>query len=258
MKRKHKIGILISCIIVVIAFWFLFSLVSFLRPVSAVPAQKPSIQSSLEILDDIENPDSVSDCTLNVPYLSQENVLPTGCEIVSTAMVLQYWGIHISPQELAEILPCEFLYEDTEGLHGPDPNEYFVGSPFDPNSYGCYAPVIANLVSVAAPSLSSYVLYDCLLEELYENYVSQGIPVLLWCTINMLESYDSTIWILPDGSAFTWKSNEHCLVLTGRENGNYICMDPYDSNGQVSISSTLLEQRYEEMGSQAVAIGPES
>ena len=90
MKRKYKIGILLSCIMVVIAFCFLFSLVSFLRPISVVPSQQVSIQSSLGILDNIENPESVSDCTLNVPYLSQEDILPTGCEIVSTAMVLQY------------------------------------------------------------------------------------------------------------------------------------------------------------------------
>lgn len=257
MKRKYKIGIFISCIIVVMAFWLLFSLLTFLKPLSVTSAHQAAMQSSVEVLDAIKKPDPVSDCILEVPYLSQEELLPTGCEIVSTAMILQYWGDRITPQELVELLPCEPLYEDADGLHGPDPNRYFVGSPFDPNSYGCYAPVIAEMVPLADPSLASYVLYDYSLEELYEDYVSQGIPILLWCTINMLESYEGTTWLLPDGSSFTWRSNEHCLVLAGRENGEYICMDPYDSNGQVSISSTLLEQRYEEMGSQAVVIVPE-
>lgn len=34
---------------------------------------------------------------LEVPYLSQEDILPTGCEAVSAAMVLQYWEVDVTP-----------------------------------------------------------------------------------------------------------------------------------------------------------------
>ena len=233
---------------------FLFCFASCTSQSSSLPDQDtfvPVLSSSVYTM-------GASDRILDVPYLSQEDILPTGCEAVSAAMVLQYWGMDITAMELAEMLPCASFYEKNVKLYGPDPNEYFVGSPFDSKSYGCYAPVIEQVVSLAAPSLSSRVLYDYSLEELYEEYVCQGIPVLLWCTINMMESYKGTTWLLPDGSSFTWRKNEHCLVLAGKKNGEYICMDPYDSNGQVSIPSGLLEQRYEEMGSQAVVIVPES
>lgn len=253
MKRKPLwIGAFLLCSFVLLSLCF-----SSLPCLSVAPAQ-PDILPCLSAQAKVQEEFPSEDRTLDVPYLSQEGILPTGCEVVSAAMVLQYWGMDITAAELAQMLPCDSLYEEAEGLYGPDPNEYFVGSPFDSNSYGCYAPVIEQVVSLAAPDFSSYVLYDYSLEELYEEYVCQGTPVLLWCTINMLESYEGTVWFLPDGSSFTWQSNEHCLVLAGRENGDYICMDPYDSNGQVSISFELLEQRYEEMGSQAVVIVPES
>lgn len=48
---------------------------------------------------------------LEVPYLSQEDILPTGCEAVSAAMVLQYWGVDVTPEEVASMLPCAPLYQ---------------------------------------------------------------------------------------------------------------------------------------------------
>ena len=60
---------------------------------------------------------------LGVPYLSQEGALPTGCEATSTAMVLQYWGLDISPEEVAYLLPCQELYWYDGQQYGPDPNE---------------------------------------------------------------------------------------------------------------------------------------
>ncbi len=253
MKRKPLwIGAFLLCSFVLLSLCF-----SSLPCLSVAPAQ-PDILPCLPAQAKVQEVLPSEDLTLDGPYLSQEGILPTGCEVVSAAMVLQYWGMDITAMELAEMLPCASFYEKNGKLYGPDPNEYFVGSPFDSKSYGCYAPVIEQVVSLAAPSLSSRVLYDYSLEELYEEYVCQGIPVLLWCTINMMESYKGTTWLLPDGSSFTWRKNEHCLVLAGKKNGEYICMDPYDSNGQVSIPSGLLEQRYEEMGSQAVVIVPKS
>lgn len=265
MKRKHIPAAFLPLFFVFALAVVLFSLFSASIPsLSVAPVRQetsPTLESSLAppalpVQAKVRERIEVVDTILDVPYLSQEGILPTGCEVVSAAMVLQYWGIDITAPELAEMLPCSSLYEEKGEFHGPDPNEYFVGSPFDPYSYGCYAPVIADVVSDVEPSLTAQVLYDCSLEELYGEYVSQGIPVLLWCTINMVESYDGAAWTLPDGSSFTWRSNEHCLVLAGREGEEYICMDSYDSNGQVSIPFALLEQRYEELGSQAVVMIP--
>lgn len=68
---------------------------------------------------------------LEVPYLSQEDILPTGCEAVSAAMVLQYWEVDVTPEEVASMLPCAPLYQLGGQLYGPNPDEFFVGSPFE-------------------------------------------------------------------------------------------------------------------------------
>ena len=62
---------------------------------------------------------------------------------------------------------------------------------------------------------------------------------------------------MPSGEEFVWPRNEHCMVLSGREENEYICMDPYGSIGQRAIDRELLEKRYEELGQQAVVILPE-
>ena len=96
-------------------------------------------------------PKEAASVQLGVPYLSQEGALPTGCEATSTAMVLQYWGMDISPEEVAYLLPCQELYWYDGQQYGPDPNEYFVGSPFEVTGYGCYAPVIAQTLKQEFP-----------------------------------------------------------------------------------------------------------
>lgn len=39
---------------------------------------------------------------LEVPYIGQQGLLPTGCEIVSACMVLRYYGCDITVHTLAD------------------------------------------------------------------------------------------------------------------------------------------------------------
>ena len=82
---------------------------------------------------------------LNVPYIDQSIHYPTGCESVSSVMLLQYLGIDITVDEFIEKYLDRQEFEERDGeLFGPDPREYFCGSPYDADSFGCYAPVIVN------------------------------------------------------------------------------------------------------------------
>ena len=60
---------------------------------------------------------------LPVPFIGQGQDLPTGCESVSAAMVLQYLGFSVTAEEFArEWLPRGRFYRDENGVrHGPDP-----------------------------------------------------------------------------------------------------------------------------------------
>lgn len=96
-------------------------------------------------------------------------------------------------------------------------------------------------------NLTGTSFYDLL------DYINNGIPVIMWATTNMNNSYYSTTWDLPDGE-FTWKANEHCLVLTGYDydNGLISVADPLVGNTQYDIN--VFADRYEQMGCQAVIV----
>ena len=87
---------------------------------------------------------------IQVPYIDQSVKYPTGCESVSTVMLLQYLGYDISVDEfIADYLEMK-AFEEREGqLFGADPNLYFCGSPYDKDSFGCYAPVICKALEKA-------------------------------------------------------------------------------------------------------------
>lgn len=195
---------------------------------------------------------------LAVPYLSQEENLPTGCEATSAAMALQYWGAKATPEQVASLLPKGELYWREGELWGPDPNQAFIGSPFEETGYGCYAPVILwTLEQSFSRQVSVQPVYDSTISRLYEDYVKgRGWPVLIWVTIDLVEPAPGTQWRLEGGGYFTWKKNEHCMVLVGKQGEEYLCLDPYQSQGTQVLPEELLQLRFEQMGSQAIAVGP--
>lgn len=197
---------------------------------------------------------------LNVPYISQEGQYPTGCESVSTVMLLQYWGVSITVDKfIDEHLICGEQYWSDGKLYGPDPNDRFVGNPRETNSYGCYAPVIEQaLHTFLLPSqLCILNLTGVSFSEL-TSYIDRGEPVLIWATVDMKASYPGTVWIdEATGLPFQWTANEHCLVLVGYDADHYYCNDPYQSKGLIGYSRALLEQRYQEMGRQAIVLSEE-
>lgn len=200
---------------------------------------------------------------INVPYYSQEEY-PTGCELVSASMLLGYYGFETTAGELIEKghIKTSVLTEIDGVRYGGDPDKVFIGSPYDENSYGCWSgAVISCLESYLPKEYSVSDLSGQSLEELCEEYIKNGIPVLVWASIDMRETYinESSSWIIKDtGEAFQWISREHCMVLVGYDEEYYWFNDPYSGNGVVPYEKNLAEQRYRELGKQAVAIMAES
>lgn len=194
---------------------------------------------------------------LEVPYLSQEGLLPTGCELISAKMLLQYWGRDVPIERLVEALPTGSLRQGADGaLYGPSPDDVFVGDPTSPHGFGCFPPVIERLLQ---PFLGSgYTVYDTTgtpLPALCSTYLVRGEPVLVWATINMAEMEPGAQWVLEgSGEIFTWPSHEHCLVLTGYTEDAYLLNDPYENNGKIAVPKALLEQRYAELSCRSVAV----
>ncbi|MDO4599196.1 MAG: C39 family peptidase [[Ruminococcus] gnavus] len=194
---------------------------------------------------------------IEVPYLDQSGAYPTGCESVSAVMLLQYLGYDISVDTFIEQYLEKEDFEEREGVwYGPDPRTHFCGSPYDEDSFGCYAPVICKalekiLGDVYEVSDRTGTEIDILIRE----YIDREMPVVFWACINMREPITGPQWKLKEtGETFTWISNEHCMLLVGYDEEGYYFNDPYDNNGVIRYSKDVVKDRYKAQHMQAVGV----
>lgn len=59
---------------------------------------------------------------IEVPYFSQEGILPNGCEATSAAMqFLNFYGVKVSPEEFVDnYLDCESVADQVGRRYGPN------------------------------------------------------------------------------------------------------------------------------------------
>ena len=194
---------------------------------------------------------------VNVPYISQKSVLATGCELVSATMVMQFYGYDITVEDFVQNTPQSELKQTKSGLIGNDPSKTFIGNPHSSNGFGCYAPVITSVMNSFFNNKSQKAVdvTGTNIENLLHTYVDNDSPVLIWATINMKEPQQGRSWMIEDtGETFQWIAGEHCLVLVGYDHDLYYFNDPYGSNGIVGYDKDLVEERYQALGLQAIAV----
>jgi len=194
---------------------------------------------------------------IQVPYIDQSVKYPTGCESVSTVMLLQYLGYDISVDEfIADYLEMK-AFEEREGqLFGADPNLYFCGSPYDKDSFGCYAPVICKALEKAiGDKYETRNETNTSVDELIRKYIDADMPVIFWACINMREPIVGPEWKLFDSEeVFTWISNEHCMLLVGYDEEGYYFNDPHENRGLIRYEKELVENRHKAQYSMAVGV----
>ena len=193
---------------------------------------------------------------LDVPHMSQKPELPSGCEITSLAMLLNY----LHPEENVDKveLASEYLETGEPGVVSPD--EKFVGNPRSSSGFGANAPVLVETAKkyfAENKTESENIVKDLTGTEFKDllKYVTQGYPVMIWATINMLEPYTSVTWTI-DGEDIPWQAQFHCMVLTGFDFDKdvYYVADPWKEDGIIEYGIEILELRYSQIGKQAVVI----
>ena len=199
------------------------------------------------IVDSIRNNiSSKTEVSLPVNIIYQYPDMPSGCEITSLTMTLNYIGINVSNKYLAD------NYLDTTEY---DMFKSFVGSVYDDHSFGCFAPVIVkaansffadNNINAEAVDISGSTR-----EEIYD-YIEDGDPVIIWNTKDMLPTKNEVYYI--DGNEFIWYDNEHCVVICGYDKNNNTVEIADSIAGKVTRDADTFFQRYEDMLSQAVYI----
>lgn len=200
---------------------------------------------------------------IDVPYISQKGEYPTGCELVSASMLLKFYGFEISAGELIEkgyVKHTELEYDDKEDrIYCADPNESFIGNPRDESGYGCYSNALRNGLEKYLENeyFDAVNLSGISLEDLCMEYIDFGEPVLIWASINMVQTKENEkVWIIKEtGEEFRWLANEHCLVLVGYDDEYYYFNDPL-KDAAVPYEKEVVELRYKELGLQAMTIRP--
>lgn len=186
-----------------------------------------------------------------VKHINQNPELPTGCEITSLTMVLNYLGFNVDKTYMAE------HYLDKLETFDGSFYDYFIGDPTKTNSWGCFAPAITNAankyLSGQSSSLKAYNISSSSLQSLF-NELSDGHPVIVWTTSDWDQKTTYTGIKLNDNSVFNWPSNEHCVVLIGfnLEKGTVFLADPLND----VLEKDLMEfaKSYEAYYRQAVVI----
>lgn len=195
---------------------------------------------------------------IEVPYIDQTQRYPTGCESISAVMLLGYLGYPMEPETfIDQYLPKKDLWFQDGVLYGPHPDQAFIGSPYNDErgSFGCYAPCIASaLAPVVGDRYQVQVEKGRSLEHLCRAYIDRDMPVILWATLNMEPSSPGPVWRLADGEPFQWRSHQHCLLLVGYDESRYFFNDPWQNKGCIGYDKALADQRYRELGMQAVGL----
>ncbi|MCM1220947.1 MAG: C39 family peptidase [Lachnospiraceae bacterium] len=199
----------------------------------------------------VAEPVAFTTIQLNVEPILQYPELPTGCEVTALATVLNFYGLDVDKVYLAN----EFLPMGGVGEVGP--MDAFIGNPQSPHSYGCYAPVIKTTAEKYLTSLI-WLKEDMTVEDItgtplneLDQYIVDGVPVIIWASMDMAETRRNEGWNI-NGETVYFMYNEHCLVLIGFTETEYIFADPL--NGIKSYEKGLVNQRYGELGQQAVII----
>ena len=189
---------------------------------------------------------------INVPFINQTTKYKTACESISAVMVLQYYNQNISPETFID------NYLDKGSYESFDPNVCFGGNPYTTAGMGCYAPVITEAanqyLNKIGVKLAATTVTGKTLEYLCSQYIDKNIPVILWATTDMKAPYNGRK--IPYGNSYIqWIAPEHCLVLVGYDDNNYIFNDP-QRQAKIYYGKDDVTRAYLGLGAQAVVIAP--
>lgn len=131
---------------------------------------------------------------IDIPVIYNEPELPTGGEVTSLAMVLNFMGYSADKQVLAsDYLPCAERGEATF-------TQAFIGSPFESDGMGCFAPVIAETAQKFIAAQGGGKTVKMLNADNFDEVllrVASGYPVLVWVNSNLelrQEEYCFTVY----------------------------------------------------------------
>ncbi|MEH7083984.1 C39 family peptidase [Neobacillus drentensis] len=224
--------------------------VKFDRPATAQVTEAASIKTRTLALFAKEAPKLPDSIKLDVPLINQMDApkLYNGCEITSLAMILNYHGIEVTKNELAnKVKTVPLTYSN--GKKG-NPNAGFVGDMANGPGLGVFNGPVLELaqkyVGDRAVNLTNHS-FDEVLKE-----VGQGLPVWIITTSSFAPVSVFQTWDTPQGKIDITFS-EHSVVITGYDEKYIYINNPYGEKNQ-KLNRASFIKAWEQMGKQAIVI----
>ncbi|HAM80142.1 C39 family peptidase [Ornithinibacillus bavariensis] len=195
---------------------------------------------------------------LPVEATLQQPELPNGCEVTSLAAILTYYGYEADKTELADDYLPKVPFEVINGkLYGANPMEAYAGDPRSKNQgfYSYVQPIIetANLFFKSVKGAHQPVDISGSTEKELLSYILEGIPVIIWTTIDQRDPLFNYSWYIRDtDKRIDVLRNSHTVVLTGFSENQVFVMDPL--KGNIAYPKKRFFEIYEMAGSHAMII----
>lgn len=176
---------------------------------------------------------------------------PTGCESVALYILLDYYNIDVTVDDIiAELPKGPVPYEQNGVTYGANPEREFVGSPLDANSYGVFNQPIAD---VAEKFKSGVITKTGATVDDIVKIIDGGNPVMVWYVIDpdvKIEYRRS--WIdYETGETVSWPAGEHAVVIYGHDRNNLFYSDP-NTGSSCAISIKHFKYAFNSLGGRVV------
>ncbi|MCQ2432784.1 MAG: C39 family peptidase [Clostridia bacterium] len=189
----------------------------------------------------------------DVPTYCQFPDYPNGCESAALYMLLSYYHVNITMEEIVAQLPKGPVPYQIDGItYGPDPERVYVGDPRRHDGWGCYEGPIrqtAEHFKKGAVSKNGAGYRDIV------RALEHGSPVIAWFTTKPdthMTDYVSYEWIDEEtGRTITYPPKFHAILIFGCDGTHIYYNDPY-TGSTMTMDYKYFEDDFQYMGSRIV------
>lgn len=165
---------------------------------------------------------------LDIEPIYQYPDYPTGCESVSLYMLLSYYNVDVTIDEIIDKLPKGPLpYGSGDNVKGANPEKEFVGNPKSKYSYGVFNEPIKETANKFKEG--ALTKKNATIDDIYK-ILSNNNPVEAWFTTNFEEGIvyrEQDKWLDYETlEVVRWPRHEHAILVTGIDSTYIYYNDP--------------------------------
>ena len=189
---------------------------------------------------------------LDVMEFCQYGDYPTGCESVALYMLLQFYKVDVTVDQINDLLPMGAQPFDSDNgvRYGGNPEREFVGDPRKEISYGVFNGPMAQVAEQIRPGVITKK--GATIDEITE-ILDTGNPVMAWYVSSPMRPIMYR-WSWQDTDSDTmiyWPGGEHAVVVCGYNENTLIYRDP-NAGTTVEIDCGTFEKSFTELGGRII------